>query len=119
MSGRVPILLNGDRAELIIVFDSNNENSYVAGVRRVYTGGETDTVAKAADALSDGDVIDFVCDYYSYNGEYLDSYKLGEQLVYHGELKISDVKIDGDKCSAMYMLTDIYGNEFFTPVIPD
>ena len=119
MSGRVPILLNGDRAELIIVFDSNNENGYVAGVRRVYTGGETDTVAKAADALSDGDVIDFVCDYYSYNGEYLDSYKLGEQLVYHGELKISDVKIDGDKCSAMYMLTDIYGNEFFTPKIPD
>lgn len=119
MSGRVPILLNGDRAELLIVFDSDNEEGYVAGVRRVYDDGETETVAKSLEALKEGDVIDFVCDYYTYKGEYEDSYKIGDQIVYDGTLTVSDVRIDRSKCSAMYMITDIYEKEYFTPVIPD
>ena len=57
--------------------------------------------------------------YYNYNGDYEDSYKIGEQIVYDGTLTVSDVRIDRSKCSAMYMITDIYEKEYFTPVIPD
>ena len=119
MSGRVPILLNGERAELLVVFDSTNESGYVAGVRRVYVDGETKTVAKALDTLAVGDVIDFVCDFYTYDGKYEDSYKFGDQIVYDGELTVSDVRVDRAKCSAMYMFTDIYEKEYFSPVIPE
>ena len=61
-----------------------------------------------------GDVIDFVCDYYSYEGEYLDSYMLGEQLVVDGELVISDVYVDESAANLTYLFTDIYNQQYWT-----
>ena len=114
ITGRIPVLYNGERAELVVVFTDAAPYGSVAGVRRVYNGGETETVAKTMDAVVPGDVIDFVCDYYSYDGEYLDSYMLGEQLVVEEELYISDVYIDGDAANLTYMFTDIYNREYWT-----
>ena len=119
VTGRVPILLNGERAEIIIVIDKDHEDGYVAGARFVYGEDETGTVAKGVEALADGDVIDFVCDFYDYDGNYSDSYMLGERITVDGELTVSNVWVDADNCSAMYLLTDIYNNEFHTPVVPD
>ena len=44
-TGYVPVLLNGERAELLISFDSEGRGS-VVGARSVYAG-ETETVAKS------------------------------------------------------------------------
>lgn len=118
ITGRVPVLLNGERANLILVFDNENPQGYIAGARRDYRDGETETVAKGMEALTEGDKIEFVCDYYSYDGTYQDSYVLGDAITYTGEHTISDTKIDADKCSAAYLITDIYNNEYWTPVIP-
>ena len=112
--GRIPVLYNGERAELVVEFSNANEYGAVIGVRRVYNEGETQTVAKTMDAVADGDVIDFVCDYYSYEGEYLDSYMLGEQLVVDGELEISDVYVDGDAALLTYLFTDIYNQQYWS-----
>jgi len=86
----------------------------VSGVRRVYKNGETDTVAKTMDTVQYGDVIDFVCDYYSYDGEYLDSYMLGEQLIVEDELMISDVYVDSEAAELTYLFTDIYNQSYWT-----
>ncbi|MBP5256210.1 MAG: peptidase C11 [Clostridia bacterium] len=118
ITGRVPILLNGERANLILVFDSANPYGYIAGVRSDYINGETETVAMELTGLTVGDKIDFVCDYYDYNGNYQNSYLIGEQLTYTGNHVISNVEIDRDKCSAMYMFRDFYGTEYWTPEIP-
>ncbi len=118
ITGRVPVLLNGDRADLILVFDDENPKGYVAGARYDYRDGETDTIAKGVTGLSEGDVIDFLCDYYDYNGNFRDSYKIGDQLTVTGELKISDVYIDAKKASACYRFTDIYNQHYWTPEIP-
>lgn len=64
------------------------------------------------DAVTDGDTIDFVCDYYSYEGEYLDSYMLGEQLVVDGELVISDVYVDAEATNLTYLFTDLYNQQY-------
>ena len=114
ITGYVPVLYNGDRAELIIEFTSEEDYGKVVGVRRVYKDGETDTVAKTMDAVADGDVIDFICDYYSYEGEYLDSYMLGEQLIVDGELVVSDVYVDEDCANFTYLFTDIYNQKYWT-----
>ena len=114
MTGRVPVLYNGERAELVLEFTDENPYGSVVGVRRVYTEGETDTVAKTLDTVTDGDVIDFVCDYYSYDGEYLDSYMFGEQLVVDGELEISDVYIEEESANLTYLFTDIYQQEYWS-----
>ncbi len=118
ITGRVPVLYNGDRAELILEFTDENPYGSVVGVRRIYVDGETDTVAKTMDTVQDGDVIDFVCDYYTYDGEYQDSYMLGEQLVVDGELVISDVYVDEERANYTYRFTDIYNQTYWTePVI--
>jgi len=115
--GRIPVLYNGDRAELIVEFTDENPYGEVVGVRRVYVEGETDTIAKTMDAVKDGDVIDFVCDYYSYDGEYVDSYMFGEQLVVDGELQISDVYVDEDAANLAYRFTDIYNQQYWTEIV--
>ena len=115
---RVPILLNGDLANLIVVYDNADPYGYIAGVRYDYDGGETETVAKALSTLEDGDKIDLVCDYYIYAGSYDGSYLLGSQITYTGENVIGDVEIDASRANAAYLITDIYANEFWTPVIP-
>ena len=114
ITGRIPVLYNGERAELVVEFTDENEYGSVVGVRRVYKDGETTTVAKTMDTVIDGDVIDFVCDYYSYDGEYLDSYMLGEQLIVDGELQISDVYVDEECANFTYLFTDIYNQQYWT-----
>ena len=112
--GRIPVLYNGDRAELVVEFTDADPYGSIIGVRRVYKNGETETVAKTMETVVDGDVIDFVCDYYSYEGEYLDSYMLGEQLVVDGELTISDVYVDEEHSRMTYLFTDIYNQQYWS-----
>jgi len=114
ITGRIPVLYNGERAELVVVFTDDDPDGSIAGVRRVYNEGETETVAKTMDTVVPGDVIDFVCDYYSYDGEYLDSYMLGEQLVVEDELYVSDVYINEEAANLTYQFTDIYNREYWT-----
>ena len=122
ITGRVPVYLNGARAELIVVilYDDANPNGVgqIAGARMVYSDGVTEAVAKEV-PLKKGDRIDFLCDYYTYSGEYSDTYMLGDQWVYDGTYTVNDVYIpDAQYASAMFVFTDIYNNEYWTPVLP-
>ena len=116
--GRIPVFHNGIRAELVVTFTDENPNGEVSGVRTVYKDGETDTVAKTMDPVVDGDTLDFICDYYSYEGEYLDSYMLGDQIIVDGELEISDVYVDEEAASLTYLFTDIYNQQYWTETVP-
>ena len=118
ITGRVPVLLNGDRANLILVFDNAHPYGYIAGARMDYVNGETETIAKGVTELTEGDVIEFVCDYYGYDGSYQNSYLIGDPLTYTGNHEISNVYIDADNAQATYLFTDIYNQEYWTPAIP-
>ena len=118
ITGRIPVLYNGERAELVVEFTDANPYGSVVGVRRVYKNGETQTVAKTMDTVQYGDVIDFICDYYSYDGEYLDSYMLGDQLIVDGELIISDVYVDAYAARLTYLFTDIYNQQYWSAPAP-
>ena len=118
ITGRIPVLYNGERAELVVEFTDINPYGSVVGVRRVYKDGETQTVAKTMDSVQNGDVIDFLCDYYSYDGEYLDSYMLGDQLIVDGELIISDVYVDAYAARLTYLFTDIYNQQYWSAPAP-
>ena len=118
ITGRVPVLHNGVRSELLLTFDNHTPHGYVAGVRTVYPEGETDTVAKGQEALQPGDTLEFLCDYYGYDGAYQDSYLLGEALTVPEQgLTISDVPLEG-ATQATYRFTDLYGRSCWTAVIP-
>ncbi len=118
ITGRVPVLINGDRANLILVFDSAHPYGYIAGARYDYVDGETETIAKGLTALNEGDRLDFLCDYYSYDGEYLDSYMFGDPMTYRDGMQISNVYLDAEALQACYRFTDIYNQYYWTPVLP-
>ncbi len=117
ITGRVPVLLNGERANLILVFTDKEPKGFVAGAVTDYVEGQTETIAKSMTGLEDGDTLDFVCDYYSYDGTYQDSYLLGEQMQIDGGLTISDVPVGDGQKKLTYRLTDIYNQEYWTPVV--
>ena len=115
--GRAPALHNGVRSELLLTFDDERPQGYVAGVRSVYLDGETDTVAKGQTGLEPGDTLEFLCDYYSYDGSYEDSYLLGEPLTVGAEAPaISDVPLEG-VTRAAYRITDLFGQHHWTPAL--
>ena len=115
ITGRVPVLLNGEYADLILVFTSENPYGTIAGACFDYRDGETDAVAKLTE-LNEGDTIDFLCDFYTYDGQYDDSFMFGDQLIYSGNEVISNVYLTDDAV-ATYRFTDIYDNSFWTPSI--
>ncbi len=118
ITGYVPVLHNGRRAELLLAFDEETPYGYVTGVRAVYGEEETGTVAKSGGALEEGDTLEFLCDYYSYAGAYQDSYLLGEPLTVTGQgLTISDVPLEGE-VRATYRFTDLYQQSWWTPPLP-
>ena len=123
ITGRVPCLVNDERANLLLVFDNEHPYGYVAGYRPDYLSGtdepETETIAKAVDELESGDRIDFVCDYYGYDGSYQDSYLFGDPYVWDGDAEISNVTINADAAQAAYLFTDIYCQQHWTGVVPD
>ena len=118
ISGVVPCMLNGERAELILNFDQDNPNGYIAGAKYVYTDGQTDTTAKNLTEVGSGDQVDFICDYYSYDGEYQDSYYLGETMTLTDDNVISNVELSDKPARVTYKFTDIYQASYWTPVLP-
>ena len=60
--GYVPAILNGERVNLIVNFDSERPYGYIAGAQKVYADGESDTQAKMLIAIGKGDRIQFLCD---------------------------------------------------------
>ena len=119
ITGRVPALLNGERVDLLLVFDNENPYGYIAGARTVYTEGETETVAKGMGELEVGDTLDFLCDYYSYAGEYVDSYYLGEQMTVTDNMVISNVDVGEGDVKVTYRFTDIYNQQYWTPAFTE
>jgi len=117
ITGRVPAYLNGDRVDLIIVFDFDNEDGYIAGANYNYEDETTLTVAKNLTELEIGDEIDFICDYYSYDKEYSDSYYLGDTLTVDKEMsnmQISNTYVGDGNILVSYVFTDIYGQNYWT-----
>ena len=117
ISGRVPALLNGERVDLIIVFDNDNPSGYVAGARTDYRDEEIEAIAKNLTEIKDGDTIDFLCDFYSYEGEYQDSYVLGNRMTVRGDLKVTDVELPEGRVRLCYRLDDIYNQSYWTESI--
>ncbi|MBR2764635.1 MAG: peptidase C11 [Blautia sp.] len=116
--GKVPAMLNGDRVNLILVFDTENPKGYIAGAQPDYDAETTETVARGLIDLQAGDKIDFLCDFFSYDGEFQDSYYLGEQMVVgEDEIEISDTFLGDDGTLVLYQFTDIYQQHYWTEIL--
>ena len=119
---------------LQVIFDNENPNGKIVGVENFYPKDEEiEGVAKkltlgsstqeqaAGDiepaefaGLKDGDTLDFVADYYTYEGEYLDTFMVGERLTVAGEIKIERLGLEAKSANMMYRFTDIYQQQYWS-----
>ena len=119
ITGMVPAMLNGQRVNLILIFDSENPKGYVAGAQPAYEKEETDTIARGLIEIQDGDKLDFLCDFYTYDGSYEGNYYPGETMQVEGDLVISDTILGDQNTILMYRFTDMYQQHYFTPVLTE
>ena len=116
--GRVPALLNGTRVNIILEFTSANPYGTVLGAQTDYEATATDTIRKGLVEIKAGDKIDFLCDYYNYDGTFSDSYYLGEQMTATGDWTVGNAPLgDGVNWQMSYRLTDVYGGQYWTPTV--
>ena len=113
--GYVPAFLNGDRVKLIICLEDGE--GFIAGASTDYKNGETDTCPKNSTELQPGDKLDFICDYYSYDMEYQDSYYLGETMTVTDDMTVSNTVITDGELRITYLFTDIYDQEYWSEAI--
>ncbi len=111
VNGRIPCLLNGQYADLLVYMD--NDTIEVVGARYNYRG-EVDVVAKTITELTEGDVVQFVCDYYDYDGNFVDNYTLSDPITITTDLYLGDVDISKYNYLASYQFVDIYGQNYWT-----
>jgi len=120
IKGRIPAFLNDQLVDIIVVFDDQTPYGVVLGAQIKYDEeAETETVAKGLLDIVAGDKIDFLCDYYTYEGEYNDTYFLGEQYTATGEWEIENLSIGNNNYQMTYRITDLYNNQYWTPSITD
>ncbi len=117
--GRIPALLNDQLVDIILSFDQDNPYGEVLGARIIYDEEDTPNLPKGLVDIEEGDRIDYLCDYYSYEGEFDDTYYLGEPYYATDEWYIENLTITNLEYMMSYKITDIYGNSYWTPVIKD
>ena len=125
IAGIVPCLINGELSNLVIVFDNAHESGYVAGIAADYgKEEEIDVVGKTMTELEKGDVIEFVCNFYNYDGSFEDTHIMGTPIEIKEsaeELAVSDTEITAGNPDlstiVTYTFKDLYGAEHWTEAL--
>ena len=94
----------------------NRRIGYIAGAIKHYTDTDSDTQAKMMIVLGKGDRIQFICDYYDYDGNFRDSYLLGDPVTLGETYEIVNTPI-GKDCKVTYRFTDYYQQNYWTPAL--
>ncbi len=114
----VPAYLNDEYVELIVVWDDMNPDGRVIGARPMTDYGDTTIETRRLIELQEGDVIEFLFDYYTYDGEYEDSYIIGDPLIVSNEdILIEYTEIEDGEFYVYYKITDIYNNVYYTEAV--
>lgn len=116
--GRIPVRLTRQGEDSFMnlrLFIDQEGNVTILGFDPLYDG-ETDTQAKGAIPVEQGDVIQPLCDYYNYDGTYESSYTLGAPFTVNGTPTVEYLTLDNaGSLSVSYRLTDVYGSVYWTP----
>ena len=111
-----PVLLNGERVNLILEFNEETGIDSVLGAQGVTPTG---VVGKGYRELNPGEIIQPVCDYFTYDGTFLSQYTLGEPFVVpeDGRLTVANMEITGG-ARMLYTarLTDYYQANYWLPM---
>ena len=118
--GYVPAMLNGT-TYIEIILEWEGTDAYIAGYRTMENNSEfggAGTLGKGLNQFEPGDVVDYICDYYTYDGEFDASYYFGDTMVMGEILPAVTYEDVGDApVLECYMLVDIYQNYSWTETV--
>ena len=117
ISGYVPALLNNVRVNLMLIFDADHPYGYIAGASPVYTDGSVQVQAKNLIQVGQGDVLQFLCEYYDYEGNFHNTYYLGKPLTLGAETEIANTPINNKPLKVTYCFTDYYQQRYWTSAV--
>lgn len=111
----IPARINGEDANIIIDYSSQNELGAVLGYEKIY---ETNVDSKMI-PFAEGDKIDLVCDHYDNKGNFEDRYLMGSTITVGSDLKLElgDATLSNTDLLYGYRLVDIYNAERYTPMV--
>lgn len=114
VEGSVPVEINGEEYDLILVWDADDyPEGVVAGARPV--NEDSYMASKGLYELTEGDEITFLCWATDTEEGELELMYYSDPFVYDGELTISYEDVDPNGAyEVYYMLTDIYNNYYWT-----
>ena len=111
--GSCPVRINGKDADLLLMID--DQGISIIGATYVYEN--VDVVAKNIIELNVGDELEFICQYYDYDGNFDASYILGDKFIVGENIYLGDIDISDNKVIACYELRDIYQQSYWTTPI--
>lgn len=116
--GYVPAVLNGnEQIEIMIYWDEKHPDGYLAGYRPYSEEENISVPQKGFKQLKNGDTLEFLCDYYTYDGEYDGVYSYGDKIVVNGDITVGYEYVGEYDTNICYELTDIYNNSITTEMI--
>lgn len=114
VEGYIPCELNGEYVNLFVRWNEEG-TGVIEGAIRFYENGMS---MKGLIPVEDGDEIQLLCDYYTYDGEYDSAYNLDDSFEYDSSLGIEYAPSGEGEYLLYYCLTDIYNNTYYVePVI--
>ena len=84
----------------------------------MYADGESDTQAKNLISIGEGDTLQFIFDYFTYEGEYQATYKFGDPITLTAETEIANTPVGDGASVVTYLFTDYYQQNYWTPAAP-
>ena len=120
--GYIPAFVNAEHANLVLQFDNAAPEGKILGVKPLpdTPGGELtpEQMCSGLVPLNAEDVIEPICDIYTYEGDFIDNYFLGEAFEAGEKPLIANIRLaDGTVTSVAYRLTDNEGYHYWTPLI--
>ncbi|MBQ1545935.1 MAG: hypothetical protein IIZ59_00180 [Clostridia bacterium] len=117
-SGYVPCIYNDKDAEIVVAWDTNHPDGYVAGVRMTY---DNDMIAsKGLTKIKDGDIFSPYYDVYDKDMNYVNTITLDdEKLTVKGDITVSyeDVTEQLGDTYIYYEIRDLFNNSSYTESI--
>ncbi len=113
----IPALLNGERINLIVEFNEETGEDTVLGAEKILPTGVQE---KGYTMMEGGDMIQPICDYFTYEGSFEGSYKLGDPITVpqDGTLTLANMKITGgNRRLYTVRLTDLYQAHYWLPMM--
>lgn len=112
---RIPALLNGEEVNLIVISNEKHQSGYVVGAQPVDSYGDTSLYSKGYTKIKEEDKIEFIVDFYKYNGDYEESYVISDEITIDKEgLQVGYTDIDEGKYYLYYVFTDVFNNIYYT-----